>query len=241
MFAAVYLAALAEQRAQHRFPPPAAAFSAAGDRRRRRLAAARRRTALASRPASRWSPRSWPGSPSDTCLAAPRLLGYFNESIGGWREGHRYLADSNIDWGQDLLRLEDRLRGEPAATPLWLAQAGDPPLPRGLAALGPAGSSAKEPRAASGAGRRRPLRDQRDSSCWGSTGRSPAPNRGGIRARSPATKQLAAAGGRGRAAPAAAPAGEIDAFEALRRLRLLRGSPSGRPTSGSAPRFSSSA
>jgi 4-amino-4-deoxy-L-arabinose transferase-like glycosyltransferase len=35
----------------------------------------------------------------------PHYLAYFNELIGGPAQGHRYLADSNIDWGQDLKRL----------------------------------------------------------------------------------------------------------------------------------------
>jgi hypothetical protein len=33
---------------------------------------------------------------------APHQLAYFNETIGGPGEGYRYLADSNLDWGQDL-------------------------------------------------------------------------------------------------------------------------------------------
>ncbi len=37
----------------------------------------------------------------------PHYLAYFNEFIGGPARGHLYLADSNIDWGQDLLRLAD--------------------------------------------------------------------------------------------------------------------------------------
>ncbi len=72
-----------------------------------------------------------------TTASASRQIGYFNESIGGWRQGHRYLADSNVDWGQDLLRLAERLRREPPTGPWWLAQASDPPLPRELAELGP--------------------------------------------------------------------------------------------------------
>ena len=32
----------------------------------------------------------------------PHGISYFNESIGGPRNGWKYLADSNIDWGQDL-------------------------------------------------------------------------------------------------------------------------------------------
>jgi hypothetical protein len=33
---------------------------------------------------------------------APHQLAYFNEIIGGPDQGYRYLADSNLDWGQDL-------------------------------------------------------------------------------------------------------------------------------------------
>lgn len=32
----------------------------------------------------------------------PHQLAYFNELIGGPDQGYRYLADSNLDWGQDL-------------------------------------------------------------------------------------------------------------------------------------------
>ena len=67
-----------------------------------------------------------------TWRASPHLLGFFNEAAGGWSRGHLYLADSNLDWGQDLLRLEQRLRSAPPNAPIWLAQAGDPPLPQGL-------------------------------------------------------------------------------------------------------------
>jgi hypothetical protein len=37
---------------------------------------------------------------------APHQLAYFNELIGGPAEGHRYLSDSNLDWGQDLKGLK---------------------------------------------------------------------------------------------------------------------------------------
>lgn len=40
-----------------------------------------------------------------TISAHPHYLSYFNEAAGGWSRGHRWLADSNIDWGQDLWRL----------------------------------------------------------------------------------------------------------------------------------------
>jgi hypothetical protein len=37
-----------------------------------------------------------------TLRVAPHQLAYFNELVGGPEEGHRYLSDSNLDWGQDL-------------------------------------------------------------------------------------------------------------------------------------------
>lgn len=37
-----------------------------------------------------------------TVRISPFFLAYFNEFIGGPTNGHRYLIDSNIDWGQDL-------------------------------------------------------------------------------------------------------------------------------------------
>lgn len=44
---------------------------------------------------------------------APRgYLTYFNFAAGGPEGGHRYLADSNIDWGQDLPRLAAWMRRE---------------------------------------------------------------------------------------------------------------------------------
>lgn len=38
--------------------------------------------------------------------AYPHYLSYFNESIGGPKNGLKYIADSNLDWGQDLKRLK---------------------------------------------------------------------------------------------------------------------------------------
>ncbi|HEX6738681.1 MAG TPA: glycosyltransferase family 39 protein [Vicinamibacteria bacterium] len=35
----------------------------------------------------------------------PHYLAYFNELVGGPRNGYRLLADSNLDWGQDLKEL----------------------------------------------------------------------------------------------------------------------------------------
>ncbi len=35
-------------------------------------------------------------------MAYPHYLAYFNELIGGSKNGYLYLVDSNLDWGQDL-------------------------------------------------------------------------------------------------------------------------------------------
>ena len=40
----------------------------------------------------------------------PHSMSYFNELAGGPRNGHKVLVDANIDWGQDLLYLRDKLR-----------------------------------------------------------------------------------------------------------------------------------
>lgn len=54
-------------------------------------------------------------------LVYPCCLSYFNELAGGPVHGHRYLVDSNIDWGQDALRLKDWQDNHPEARPLRLA------------------------------------------------------------------------------------------------------------------------
>jgi hypothetical protein len=36
----------------------------------------------------------------------PHYLAYFNEYIGGYKNGWKYMIDSNLDWGQDLRRLK---------------------------------------------------------------------------------------------------------------------------------------
>src|SRR3989344_2209923 len=40
----------------------------------------------------------------------PYYLSYFNQIAGGPSGGHRYVVDSNLDWGQDAKRLADWLR-----------------------------------------------------------------------------------------------------------------------------------
>ncbi len=43
----------------------------------------------------------------ETLFAAPYFLSYFNEFGGGVWGGYHYVTDSNYDWGQDLLRLQN--------------------------------------------------------------------------------------------------------------------------------------
>jgi 4-amino-4-deoxy-L-arabinose transferase-like glycosyltransferase len=62
-------------------------------------------------PGPRW--RRWiPVAGTAALMAAtlaihPHYLSYFNLLAGGPANGYRVLADSNVDWGQDLLRLQD--------------------------------------------------------------------------------------------------------------------------------------
>jgi 4-amino-4-deoxy-L-arabinose transferase-like glycosyltransferase len=43
----------------------------------------------------------------------PHSLSYFNELAGGPENGNRHLANSNVDWGQDLLHLKRWLNAHP--------------------------------------------------------------------------------------------------------------------------------
>jgi hypothetical protein len=43
----------------------------------------------------------------ESALVCPHHLAYFNEVAGGPKGGVNWLADSNLDWGQDLKRLQD--------------------------------------------------------------------------------------------------------------------------------------
>ncbi|MBI3115498.1 MAG: glycosyltransferase family 39 protein [Candidatus Kerfeldbacteria bacterium] len=61
--------------------------------------------------------------PLSTLSAHPTEIAYFSEWTGGTANGHRYLSDSNLDWGQDLLRLRTFL-SEHAIRDLALDYAG---------------------------------------------------------------------------------------------------------------------
>ncbi len=47
-----------------------------------------------------------------TLRVAPNYLTFFNELAGGPYQGHRYLVDSNLDWGQSLKALREWLRSQ---------------------------------------------------------------------------------------------------------------------------------
>ena len=42
----------------------------------------------------------------ETAFVYPHYLAFFNQLVGGPQNGYRYLADSNLDWGQDLKLLK---------------------------------------------------------------------------------------------------------------------------------------
>jgi 4-amino-4-deoxy-L-arabinose transferase-like glycosyltransferase len=46
---------------------------------------------------------------AESVTAYPHYLSFFNAAAGGPDNGHRYLSDSNLDWGQDLKRLKQYL------------------------------------------------------------------------------------------------------------------------------------
>ena len=48
-----------------------------------------------------------------TITAYPSYMSYFNESVGGPKNGYKLVTDSNADWGQDLKRLKIFLREHP--------------------------------------------------------------------------------------------------------------------------------
>jgi 4-amino-4-deoxy-L-arabinose transferase-like glycosyltransferase len=53
--------------------------------------------------------------------AYPHSLSYFNESVGGPREGHAHLLASNVDYGQDLIYLREWLERHSEAAPRGIA------------------------------------------------------------------------------------------------------------------------
>ncbi len=48
-----------------------------------------------------------------TLATFPNYVSYFNEIVGGGKNGYRYMTDSNVDWGQDLKRFAIWLKTHP--------------------------------------------------------------------------------------------------------------------------------
>ncbi len=50
----------------------------------------------------------------------PRSYAYFTEVVGGPENGWKYLSDSNLDWGQDLLTAKQWIQNNPDKRPVYL-------------------------------------------------------------------------------------------------------------------------
>ena len=61
---------------------------------------------------------------AESLSVVPHSLSFFNVAVGGPAQGHRHLLDSNVDWGQDLLRLKQWQLDHPDATPFYTATFG---------------------------------------------------------------------------------------------------------------------
>ncbi len=76
----------------------------------------------------RWAPVAVAGLVAFTAVSSlrtfPYYLPYANEAFGGPTETHRQLHDSNVDWGQDLGRLADRLEQRYPGQRVWLVYKG---------------------------------------------------------------------------------------------------------------------
>lgn len=80
----------------------------------------------------KWATRVW-ASIGGVCLLtaavgavqiSPHYLTYFNAPAGGPQNGRFHLADSNIDWGQGLLSVNDWVKAHPDKRPVSLAYFG---------------------------------------------------------------------------------------------------------------------
>lgn len=65
---------------------------------------------------------------SSSLFAVPRSYAFFSESIGGSSNGWRYLAHSNLDWGQDLLTVKRWAELNSDRRPLYIVYSGLPLL-----------------------------------------------------------------------------------------------------------------
>jgi hypothetical protein len=68
------------------------------------------------------------GAALSTWIAFPNYLSYSNELFGGVSQTYRALADSNVDWGQDVHRLDDWLHDHPRPGPSYVSYFGTAPI-----------------------------------------------------------------------------------------------------------------
>ena len=68
---------------------------------------------------------------TSTWVAFPNYLSYSNEIAGGIGKTYKRLSDSNVDWGQDLRRLDNWLLDNHPSGPLYLAYFGTAPARKG--------------------------------------------------------------------------------------------------------------
>ncbi|WP_191874437.1 phospholipid carrier-dependent glycosyltransferase [Streptomyces filipinensis] len=84
--------------------------------------------ACVPRPARRWTAAAAAALVLFTAVSSARTFPYYlpysNEAFGGPAHTHRLLHDSNVDWGQDLGRLADRLRQRYPGERVWLVYKG---------------------------------------------------------------------------------------------------------------------
>ena len=57
----------------------------------------------------------------------PSQIAYANELFGGPSNARRVLSDSNVDWGQDLIRLSEYMREHHPGEPVWIGYFGQIP------------------------------------------------------------------------------------------------------------------
>jgi hypothetical protein len=67
------------------------------------------------------------GTMAESLSVWPNYLAFFNQFVGGPRNGYQYLVDSSLDWGQDLPGLHQWLEKNvpaPSGTPVYLSYFG---------------------------------------------------------------------------------------------------------------------
>lgn len=60
----------------------------------------------------------------ETAIAKPNYLSYFNEFVGGSKNGYHSMIDSNVDWGQALRELSETLTPEEREKGIYLSYFG---------------------------------------------------------------------------------------------------------------------